>query len=133
MINNDSYTILVVDDVEEIAMLVARVLKTAGYQTIIANDARTALKIMEKRLVDLVLLDINMPMVDGINMLKMMRKQQETRYTAVIMLTALEDSETTMECLRNGACGYITKPFDMNGLLRQVDNCIARPVSYAFS
>lgn len=132
MMNNGSYTIMVVDDVEEIAMLVARVLKTAGYQTIIANEARSALKIMEKRSVDLVLLDINMPMIDGINMLKMMRKQQATRYTAVIMLTALEDSDTTMECLRNGASGYITKPFDMRGLLRQVDNCIAKPMSYSF-
>ena len=124
--NNNNYTILVVDDVEEIAVLVGRVLKTAGYQTIIVNDARAALNIMEKRPIDLVLLDINMPMIDGIDMLKMMRKQPEIRYTAVIMLTALEDSDTTMECLRNGACGYITKPFNMKGLLGQVNNCIAK-------
>jgi two-component system chemotaxis response regulator CheY len=127
MLKNDSYTILVVDDVEEVAVLVGRVLKTAGYQVIIANDARTALAILEKQTIDLAVLDINMPMIDGINMLKVMRRWPETRFTPVIMLTALSDSETTMECLRNGACGYITKPFDMKGLLGQVDNCMARP------
>lgn len=125
--NNSNYTILVVDDVEEIAVLVGRVLKKSDYQVVIANDARTALNIMEKRPVDLVLLDINMPMIDGIKMLKVMRRQVETRFIPVIMLTALDDSDTTMECLQNGACGYITKPFDMKGLLGQVDNCIAKP------
>jgi two-component system chemotaxis response regulator CheY len=124
---NDSYTLLVVDDVEEVAVLVGRVLKTAGYQVVIANDARTALASLEKQSVDLVVLDINMPMIDGINMLKLMRRRPETRFTPVIMLTALSDSDTTMECLRNGACGYITKPFDMKNLLGQVDNCIAKP------
>ena len=126
-LNNDNYTILVVDDVEEISLLVEMVLKKAGYQVIIANDARTALTIMGEGSIDLVVLDINMPMLDGINMLKIMRRQSETRFIPVIMLTALSDSETTMACLRNGACGYITKPFDKRGLLHQIDNCIVRP------
>jgi DNA-binding response OmpR family regulator len=60
-------------------------------------------------------------------MLKIMRRQPEAKFIPVIMLTALSDSDTTMECLRNGACGYITKPFDIKGLLGQVDNCIAKP------
>jgi DNA-binding response OmpR family regulator len=127
VVENDNFSILVVDDVEEIALLVSRVLKRAGYQVVTANDARTALKLMEKQAIDLVVLDINMPMIDGINTLKMMRRQPETRLTPVIILTALSDSDTTMECLRNGACGYITKPFDIKGLLGQVDNCIAKP------
>ena len=69
-----------------------------------------------------------MPMIDGINTLKIMRHQPETRFIPVVMLTALDDRDTTMECLRHGACGYITKPFDIKGLLGQVENCIAKPV-----
>lgn len=124
---NNHYTILVVDDVEEIAELVARVLKTAGYQTLIANDAKTALGFMEQQLVDLAVVDINMPLINGIHLLRQMRQRAETELIPVIMLTALSDSDTTLECLRNGACGYITKPFNMKGLLGQVDHCIARP------
>jgi DNA-binding response OmpR family regulator len=125
-LENDSYTILVVDDVEEVAVLVGRVLGTSGYQVRIANDARSALLILEKQMIDLVVLDINMPMIDGIKMLKIMRRQSETKFIPVIMLTALDDNVTTMECLRNGASGYITKPFDMKGLLGQVSNCIVK-------
>lgn len=44
-----------------------------------------------------------------------------------ILRDSLTDSDTAMECLRNGACGYIIKPFDIKGLLDQVDNCIASP------
>lgn len=126
MVKHEDYTILVVDDVEEVAVLVSRVLQTAGYQVVIANDARTALGLMQKQPVDLVILDINMPMIDGIHMLKMVRRQPETQFMPVIMLTALDDRDTTMECLRSGACGYVTKPFDMKGLLGQVGNCIAK-------
>ncbi|WP_126453910.1 response regulator [Sulfuriflexus mobilis] len=124
---NNHYTILVVDDVEEIAELVARVLKTAGYQTLIANDAKTALGFMEQQLIDLAVVDINMPLINGIHLLRQMRQRAETERIPVIMLTALSDSDTTLECLRSGACGYITKPFNMKGLLGQVDHCIARP------
>ena len=126
MVGNE-FTILVVDDVSENLMIIERMLRHDGYQVKTAEDGREALRVLLKNEIDLAIVDINMPFMDGITLLKEIRSIDTLKFIPVIMLTALEDKKTTMECMRHGASGYVTKPFDRKNLLLQIDNCIAKP------
>lgn len=126
MVSNE-FTILVVDDVYENCMIVERMLQHEGYQVETAEDGREALRVLNKTGIDLAIVDINMPFMDGITLLKEIRSEDSLKFIPVIMLTALEDKSTTMECMRHGASGYVTKPFDRKNLLQQIDNCISKP------
>ena len=75
--------------------------------------------------IDLVLLDINMPIMDGITLLKEMRKSAVLANTPVIMLTGMEETEIALECLRAGACGYVTKPYNMDQIRQQISHCLS--------
>ena len=126
MVSN-KFTILVVDDVPENCMIVERMLRHEGYLVETAGDGREALRILQKTGIDLAIVDINMPFMDGITLLKEIRSEDKLKFIPVIMLTALEDKSTTMECMRHGASGYVTKPFDRKILFKQIDNCIPKP------
>ena len=65
-----------------------------------------------------------MPVIDGITLLENIRKDSSLSNVAVIMVTAQDDAETTLKCLKLGACGYITKPFNMDQLQKQINHCI---------
>lgn len=121
---NKNTSILVVDDNEENREILVHRLQRTGYQVDTASEGREALAMLRSRLVDLVLLDINMPIMDGIQVLKEIRKDEILSRIPVIMLTAIEDMKITLECMRNGACGYVTKPFDMKQLETQLNNCL---------
>jgi CheY-like chemotaxis protein len=122
--DNENTSILVVDDNEENREILVHRLQKTGYQVDTANEGREALAMLRSSLVDLVLLDINMPIMDGIQALKEIRKDEILSGVPVIMLTAIEDMHITLECMRNGACGYVTKPFDMKQLETQLNNCL---------
>lgn len=124
--SNQDLTILVVDDVEENVILIRRFLEVEQYQVCSAPDGRRALEILKKEKIDLAILDINMPFIDGISLLKAMRDDQQQEQIPVLMLTAMDDIKTTMECMRLGACGYITKPFNLKNLKQQIETCLSR-------
>lgn len=117
-------TILVVDDVEENRVLVSRLLARLGYRVLTASDGREVMALIGKQKIDLVILDINMPFVDGITVLKQIRSFSRLSDIPVVMLTALDDRDTTLECIRIGACGYVTKPFNLDKLQQQIENCL---------
>ena len=124
--SNSDLTILIVDDVEENVILISRFLEMEGYSARKALDGRQACETLESEKIDLVILDINMPFIDGITVLKSMQSEENLAEIPVIMLTALDDKDTTMECMRLGACGYVTKPFSVKALKQQVDNCLSK-------
>jgi CheY-like chemotaxis protein len=126
MLDNE-FTILVVDDVDENRTIIERILRQEGYRVETAEDGREALKVLGRTGIDLAIVDINMPLIDGISLLKQIRAEDRLKFIPVIMLTALEDKHTTLECVRLGASGYVTKPFDRKNLIQQIDNCIAKP------
>lgn len=119
-------TILVVDDVPENTLLIGRILNNEHYQVHTANSGHDAYGILKKEHIDLVILDINMPGIDGITMLKRMQASPELASIPVVMLTALDDSKTTLECMRLGACGYISKPYTGQSLLQQIGICLKK-------
>ena len=116
-------TILVVDDEKEIADLVEIYLVSDGYRVLKAQSAREGLDILDREEVHLVLLDIMMPGMDG---LEMCQKIRETRNVPVIMLSAKSTDLDKIKGLGNGANDYVTKPFNPLELTARVKSQLRR-------
>lgn len=101
--------ILVVDDDESLTSLYEAALAARGYQVFIANNGEEALTVAEKENPDLILLDVMMPNVHGLNVLDILKATPETQNAKVIMLTALGDEGTKQKAMEAGACDYIVK------------------------
>lgn len=106
--------ILVVDDEEQIALFLSEFLKTKGYEVYVALDGRSALQEVKNKKPHVVLLDIMMPGLSGIDVLKEIRKIDPE--IGVIMVTALMDQDLAKCALEMGAYDYVTKPFDLDYL-----------------
>ena len=115
--------ILIVDDDENISEVINMYLKSSGYDTKIALNGRTAREIYSEYKPDLVLLDMMIPYIDGIDVLKWIRKQSET---PVIMITAKGDTFDKVLALELGADDYIVKPFEPKELLARVKAVLRR-------
>lgn len=115
-----AYTILVVDDEAEIHELISRHLRFLGYKVIIASHGQEALELMQKNKVDIIISDILLPVMNGIELLKVVRK--EYPMVPVIMITGYVNQENVMSCMRYGAQTCIFKPWpDMT----EMEDCIA--------
>ncbi|TMP98374.1 MAG: sigma-54-dependent Fis family transcriptional regulator [Verrucomicrobia bacterium] len=106
--------ILVVDDERGLCAGVQEALKREGYPVDAANDARTALQFIGERLYNLVLTDIKMPGMSGLQLLKEAR--QKSRDTLFILMTAFGTVESAVEAMKGGAYDYLSKPLDMQRL-----------------
>ena len=115
--------ILVVDDEKEIADLLEIYLISDGFQVLKAYSAKEGLRILEEKKIDLVLLDVMMPDMNGFQVLQEIRKKNNV---PVLMLTAKSDEEDKVSGLRLGADDYLTKPFGINELMARVNSLIRR-------
>lgn len=116
MIQN-KYKILLVEDEGNIRNLVATVLDTAGYQTILASCCASGKTLFASYLPDLLILDLGLPDADGMQLLSFVRN---TSLTPVIVLSARADEADKIAALDAGANDYITKPFSAGELLARV-------------
>ena len=116
MIQN-KYKILLVEDEANIRNLVATMLEAAGYQIIRADTCSVAKTLFTSYLPDLVILDLGLPDMDGMNMLEFVRKSS---LTPIIVLSARSDEADKIAALDMGANDYITKPFGSGELLARV-------------
>jgi two-component system cell cycle response regulator len=107
-----SARILIVDDHEDNVELLRARLESWGYQTNSAKDGAEALATIEDTLPDLVLLDIMMPKIDGIEVARRVKSNPDLPFIPIIMQTALDSTENKVEGLEAGADDYITKPID---------------------
>jgi CheY-like chemotaxis protein len=121
---NNNYTILIVDDNEDNRELLSNRLSALGFNIVVAEDGKKALEVLHVQLIDLVLLDIMMPEIDGITVLSRIRSDNTYDDMAVIMLTAIDIINVAEDCLRRGANGYITKPYDMELIKQKIRQCL---------
>jgi adenylate cyclase len=119
-------TLLVVDDDESNRMLLTRRLLRQGYQVFAAENGRRALEMIHAKSFDLVLLDIMMPEVDGLQVLLRMKDDERLRHIPVIMISALDDLTTLVRCIQAGAEDYLTKPFDAILLSARIGACLEK-------
>lgn len=119
-----SETILVVEDDKDIQELVSEILKAEGYRVLTAGNGLDGYQIYKDEKLDLLILDIMMPKMDGYQLAKLIRKKDEK--LPIIMLTALEEEYDEIKGFEIGADDYITKPFSFNVLLRRVNAILKR-------
>jgi len=118
--------LLIVDDVAENRDLLGRRLERAGYGVLTAENGPEALRIIEEKEVSLVLLDIMMPGMSGIEVLKILRTSHSPVDLPVVMVSALTESNEVVEALNLGANDYITKPVDLPVAIARIKMQVSR-------
>jgi two-component system, sensor histidine kinase and response regulator len=116
---SDTNRILIVDDSPEILSITDSILSSAGYQTIAYAEGLIALQIMELMPPDLIILDINMPKIDGYEMTRRIRSNSRWDATPILLFTALDPAQAVLglEC---GADDLLNKPFSIEELMGKV-------------
>jgi DNA-binding response OmpR family regulator len=117
--------VLIVEDEPRLAENIARTLReTAGYAVDLAADGQEGLFLAESNAYDAILLDLMLPKLDGMQVLKRIRESGQ--HTPVLVLTARDDKESVVALLNAGADDYLTKPFDLGELLARAKALIRR-------
>jgi two-component system response regulator PilR (NtrC family) len=110
--------ILVVDDERSMRELLAIVLRREGYEVLLAESGRAAVETLEREPVDLLISDIKMPDLSGVEVLRAAKRVDQD--ILGIMITAFASTESAVEAMRLGACDYLSKPFDIDLLKMKV-------------
>ncbi|MFO7847615.1 MAG: response regulator transcription factor [Balneolaceae bacterium] len=121
-----THTILVVDDEQDLLDLIEYNLKKEGFQVLKAENGIEALEVAREQNPDLVLLDIMMPKMDGLEVCEKMRSDSELRHIPIIFLTARGDEKTEVEGLDLGADDYVTKPISTTKLISRIKAVLRR-------
>src|SRR5436190_21808707 len=103
-------TVLVVDDISANQKLLRETLEPEGYEVLLASDGATAIEVAEGANPDIILMDVQMPGLDGFEACRRLKQVEATRAIPVIFITAREATESTVEGFRAGSVDYITKP-----------------------
>ena len=118
--------ILVVDDEEDILELVVYNLKREGYETLSAATGESALRLAGAELPDLIVLDLMLPGMDGLEVTKLLKMEAKTRHIPIVMLTAKGEDADVVTGLELGAEDYITKPFSPRVMVARVRAVLRR-------
>lgn len=118
--------VLVVDDNEANRDLLRRRLKKQGYSVTVAENGYRALELIESEPVDLVLLDIMMPRMNGYQVLEQIKANPELRHIPVLVISALDDLESVVKCIELGAEDYLSKPFNPILLKARIGACLEK-------
>jgi serine phosphatase RsbU (regulator of sigma subunit)/CheY-like chemotaxis protein len=121
-----SMKILIVDDLDVNRDLLLRRMRRMGHEAGEAENGRDALERMDKETWDLVLLDITMPVMDGYETLRHLRADPRHAQTPVVMVSAIDDTESVVRCLELGADDYVTKPFNPIILQARIESSLAK-------
>jgi signal transduction histidine kinase len=118
---NTSSLILIVDDVEQNVAVISQILRAAGHNVMAAFSGETALRMVQKRKPDLILLDIMMPGMTGFETCEHLKASSATADIPVIFLSALTETDTKVKGFEVGGVDYITKPFQESEVLARVN------------
>lgn len=109
--------IMIVDDSATVRQVLHMTLSQAGYEVIEAVDGENALELFSDHNIDMLVTDLNMPKMDGIDLIKQVRQNKDNRFMPIVMLTTESQPERKKEGKNAGASGWITKPFKPEQLL----------------
>ncbi len=111
-------SILIVDDEQNVRQLIAKVLEKEGYEILTACNGEEGLEVFQKNNIDLIISDIKMPKMNGIEFLHKVKEQEPG--VGFILITAFATMETAIDAIKSGAQDYVTKPFDIKEILNAV-------------
>ena len=126
MTATDQRTILYVEDNPENRMLVRRILLSEGYSLLEARDADEALNVLSEKRPDLILMDINMPGVDGYTLTSHIKSMPGFAKVPILAITANVMRGDREKTLQAGCDGYIQKPIDIDQLTREIERFLSR-------
>jgi putative two-component system response regulator len=115
---------LVVDDEPRLRQVLVHLMRNDGFRCFEASNGAEALALLERQPVTLVMSDMRMPRMDGIELLRQVRSRWPD--TAVVMVTAVSDVEVAVSCLANGAMDYLTKPFHLEEVRARVQQALEK-------
>lgn len=118
-------TLLIVDDSNSMRQMVAFALQSGGFDVCEAEDGQAALDIARTRKFDAVVTDVNMPRMDGIELIRQLRTLPDYKFTPLLMLTTESATDKKQEGRAAGATGWLVKPFDPAQLLATVQKVLA--------
>lgn len=122
---NINHNILFVDDNPDLRSYVSGILKQQGYNVILARNGAEGFRMALSEQPDLVITDLMMPLVSGLDMIRMIRSEENLKSTPIILLTAKVNEDTRLEGVEKGADAYLAKPFNDRELLAIVRNMLA--------
>lgn len=125
-LSDKKYEILIVDDDPQIHKLLGKMLPQEKYRVASAFSADEAMNVIEKIRPDLVVLDVMMPKVSGIEVLHNIREHPEHKNTLILILSAKDEQDDRIAGLSHGANDYVTKPFHMKHLVRKIEHMIQK-------
>jgi DNA-binding response OmpR family regulator len=114
-------TILVVDDDPQAVDIISRLLRAKGFSTVPARSGRECLEAVRKHAVDVILLDVMMPGMDGLAVSRELGKDEKTRAIPIILLTGKDDHETRAAGMTLGVSEFLTKPINKSELYLRVE------------
>jgi DNA-binding response OmpR family regulator len=117
-------TVLIIEDEAEIQNFISRVLELEGYRVFRAGDGKTGMDLLQENSIDLVLLDLRLPVRDGWSVLREMKRRPRLSDIPVIVLTAIAETIQRKKTLRMGATRYLIKPLSAHSLTRTVSAVI---------
>jgi len=126
----DSKNILVVEDDLDIRELISFNLANEGHQVFEANDGEVGIDKARNNNPDLILLDLMLPGIQGLDVCRIIKSDQETKEIPIIMVTALGQEEDIVKGLETGADDYITKPFSIKVLIARVNAVLKRSIKF---
>lgn len=123
---NKNMKILVVDDHESMRRIEKQILNDLGYQNVdMADDGATALPMLQAGNYDFVISDWNMPVMEGLELLKKIRADEKLKHTKVLLVTAESKKEKIIEAAKAGVNDYVVKPFNAEIIKGKIDRIFA--------
>jgi len=119
--------VLVVEDEAVIAQIIRLLLEPDGHEVMIADDGSRGFAAAQRQAVDLIILDLMMPVMDGFSVLEALRGTERTASIPVIVLSARSDDETQRRCQEFGVETYLQKPFESENLIGAVRDLLVPP------
>jgi two-component system aerobic respiration control protein ArcA len=119
--HSETRTILVVDDDEVMRNAIKRILESEGYKVLLAQDGLELSKILETTRLDMILLDVNLPWVDGLELCRLIKAHYNFKAVPLIIISARKDKGDVEKGIEAGADDYLIKPFDVDNMLSLVN------------
>jgi len=119
--------ILIVDDDLDLCHILQTVLDQQGYDTVLAVNGKEAVDLATSQLPDLILMDIMLPVMDGLQATRLIRENSNTHSTPILAMTARVSVEDKQNCFRSGCDDFIAKPFTV----KEMTSCIEKMLKYS--
>jgi two-component system, cell cycle response regulator DivK len=120
------YTIMVAEDFDDTRLILRKALETNGYEVVEATNGREAVELVWKQCPDLILMDLNMPLLDGLAATEQIRQCKELcQDVTILAITAYDTYGMKEAALEAGCDGYLTKPIELDNLQKIIDRILA--------